>query len=60
MSTPFNHEDLEYEALEDACEKYDTDNPTVEQVMECYQNLLEKMQDEAMNYHDQDGSEREI
>ena len=53
----FNHEDLEYEAHREACEKHDTDNPTVDQVMECYQDLIEQMQDEAMNYYNQDGSE---
>ena len=53
-------EDYYDKAYEDAMEYFDTEEPTCQQVEDMVIWNIEKITDEAMNYHDQDGREREL
>lgn len=48
-------EELELEAQEMACEEYNTDNPTDEQVQTCLERMIEMIELNAENYYNQDG-----
>ena len=47
-----NQDDLVWER---ACEMFNTELPTDEQLAEAYQEMVDEAEDEYLNYHNEDG-----